>query len=224
MEQKDRSKKREIPVKDHPLQVPVSAKNPSGVTIRDQHIRRIKGTYLDLNEFEQIFKNYNRKSLIYPSKGKLVKYKDSDLYDEQIAVWVDYFNTKFNLDPKLDANMVKALIASESSFKPEARNKNALGLTQITKDTLKILQDPKGEVKDFTFDNIRQKDLKNPNVSIPLAVRWLAQKQKLAAFKLKRAPTSDEIIMEYKGILKDKSKKAQKIMQDYRGLYEKLNK
>lgn len=49
-------------------------------------------------------------------------------------------------------DMVKALIASESTFKPEAVNKKATGLTQVTTDTLKILQDLSGESKDFVFN------------------------------------------------------------------------
>ena len=37
-------------VREHPLRVPVSKKNPSGVTIRDRNLRRLKGTYLDETE------------------------------------------------------------------------------------------------------------------------------------------------------------------------------
>ena len=120
--------------------------------------------------------------------------------------------------------MIKALIATESGFDPNAKNKNALGLTQVTKDTLKIVQNLSGEAKEFVFKDINQKDLKNPNTSIAIATRWLVQKEKLARFKLKRAPTSDEVVMEYKGILKDKSEKASRIMRDYRKYYASLTK
>ena len=136
----------------------------------------------------------------------------------------DYFNSKLSLNPKLDPDSLKALIATESSFNPNAKNKNALGLTQVTKDTLKILQDLNGETKDFVFKDIKQKDLNNPNISVALAARWLAQKQKLAASKLKRLPTSDEVIMMYKGILGDKSDNAIKIMKKYRKHYGELKK
>src|SRR5690606_19727027 len=97
--------------------------------------------------------------------------------------WTDYFNKKFKADPPVDPNVVKALIASESSFNPHPRSnrKIALGIAQITKTTLKILQDPDGEAKEFIFKDIRQKDLKDPYISIPMAVRWLHRKRETAA-------------------------------------------
>lgn len=103
-------------VREHPLHVPVSKKNPTGITIRDRHLRRLKGTYLDTDEIDSIFKNYDRKGIIYPAKGKLKDYPGADKYDEAIAVWTDYFNKKFNADPPLDPDVVKALMASESGF------------------------------------------------------------------------------------------------------------
>lgn len=89
-------------------------------------------------------------------------------------MWTDYFNKKFNSNPPLDPDVVKALIASESGFRLDPKeNKIAFGIAQITKPTFKILQAPDGETKDFIFKKIRQKDLKDPNIAIPLAVRWL---------------------------------------------------
>ena len=41
------------------MHVPVSEKNPAGITIRDRHVRHLKGTYLDATEIESIFKNYD---------------------------------------------------------------------------------------------------------------------------------------------------------------------
>jgi hypothetical protein len=194
-------------VREHPRNVTVSLKNPEGVTIVDRHIRRLKGTYLDSDEIILVFKNYDRRGLPYPTSGKLSKFKNADKYDEIIAVWSDYFNKKFNATPPLDPDVVKALIASESSFNPDPpRNRKiALGLTQITKQTLKILQDPNGEAKELIFQDLRQKDLKDPNISIPLAVRWLHRKKETATSKLKRDPSHEEIILEYKGLLKSKS-------------------
>ncbi len=76
-------------VREHPLHVPVSEKNPTGITIRDRHLRRLKVTYLDAAEIESIFKNYNRKGIVYPTKGKLKEYKDADKYDDVIALRKD---------------------------------------------------------------------------------------------------------------------------------------
>ena len=61
-------------VREHPLTVPISEKNPAGKTIRDSHPRRLKGTYLDSNEIIEIYKNYVRKGIIYPAVKKLNEY------------------------------------------------------------------------------------------------------------------------------------------------------
>ncbi|MNT30045.1 Transglycosylase SLT domain protein [compost metagenome] len=124
----------------------------------------------------------------------------------------------------IDPDMTKALIASESTFKPSAVNKTATGLTQITTATLRILCDLSGESKDFVFKDIRKKDLLDPNVSIALGVRWIGYKKQYAEKILKRSVTSDEVIQLYKGILKDSSEKAADIMKKYRKFYENLKK
>ncbi len=146
-----KARKKITTVREHPMHVPISGKNPTGETIRDQHLRRLVGTFLDADEISSIFKSYNRKSITYPTRGKLPKYINADNYDDVIAVWADYFNKKFNADPLLDPDVIKALLASESSFNPNplSNRKIALGIAQITKSTLKIMLDPNGEIKDF---------------------------------------------------------------------------
>lgn len=145
-------------------------------------------------------------------------------YDEIIAVWTDYFNKKFEAALPLDPDVVKALIASESSFdpNPKANRKIALGIAQITKPTLKIIQDPHGEAKDFIFKDIRQKDLKDPKISIPMAIRWLHRKRQTAASKLGKAPNHEELILEYKGLLKSKSDYKKAGLKKYREEYAEL--
>ncbi len=216
-----RVKKKITTVREHPMHVPVSVKNPTGVTIRDQHTRRLKGTYLDLTGIENLYKNYDKKNILYPAKNKLAQ-PNSDKYDEIIAVWCDYFNKKFVTNPPLEPNVVKALIASESDFRLDPRNPKATGMTQITPETLKALLDPKGEVKEFIFKGIRKKDLKNPNVAIPMAVRWLSRKKKLAEGRLGRQATAEEIILEYKGLLKSKSPFKNNAIEKFRKEYGKL--
>ncbi|MBL7543375.1 MAG: transglycosylase SLT domain-containing protein [Bdellovibrionaceae bacterium] len=213
-------------VREHPLAVRVSKKNPTGKTIRDRHIRRLPGTDLDKNQILEVAEKYSRKSLIYPSSRKLLdKYKNSDEYDDLIAVWIDYFSKKFGVKQPLDPDSVKALIASESGFQEDPKgNKIAIGITQITKKTLKILLDSKGEAKEFIFREIRQKDLKNPEIAIPLAVRWLYRKQETARSKLGRQPSDEETILEYKGWLKGKSVLKEKGLRNYREHYEALKK
>ena len=218
-----KTRKKMTTVREHPLPVPVSKKNPTSMTIRDRHVRRLKGSYLDPEEIESVFKSYDRKNLIYPTPKKLDEYPNADKYDEIIAVWTDYFNKKFSANPPLDPDMVKALISSESGFRVDPpENEMALGMTQITKETLKILQDPNGEANNFIFDKIRQKDLKNPDVAIPMAVRWLHRKMVTAANQLKRAPSSEELILEYKGLLKSKTDFRDNALAKFRKDYAKL--
>lgn len=189
----------------------------------DEHLRRTPGTSLDADEISAIAKNYDRKNILYPKAKKLSKYPNADTYDETIAIWTDYFNEKLNTDPPIDPDVIKALIGSESGFKEDPKgNTVALGIAQITKQTLKILQDPNGEAKDFIFKKIRQKDLKNPEVAIPMAVRWLIKKQEMAQRKLKRIPTHEEIVLEYKGLLKSKSPWKAGALDNYKEKYESL--
>jgi hypothetical protein len=207
--------------REHPLRVPISQKNPTGITIRDRHPRRLKGTYLDRDEVESTFKEYDRKKLIYPGK---LEVQGSEKYDELIAVWTDYFNRKLNADPPIDPDMVKALIASESDFIENPKNPEATGIIQITPETFQILQDSRGEAKEFIFKDIRKKDLKDPAINIPMGIRWLHRKKRLADGKLGRAATHEDIILEYKGLLKSKSKYKESALTKYRKAYAKLKK
>jgi hypothetical protein len=217
-----KERKKVVIVREHPMHVPVSKKNPTGITIRDRHPRRLEGTYLDREEIESVFKTYDRKGITFPASKKL-GHKNSDKYDELIAVWTDYFNKKFNANPPLDPDVVKALIASESGFRADPpENKIAFGIAQITSETFKALQDPKGEVKDFIFNDIRKKDLKDPNINIPMAVRWLYRKKRLAEGKLGRAASAEEIILEYKGLLKSKSDEKKRAHKNFKENYDKL--
>jgi hypothetical protein len=220
---RDNKKIKIVNVRQHPRHVPVSKKNPDGITIVDQHKRHIEGKYLDQKMIADIFKSYDKKNILYPAKNKLGFPNEND-FDDYIAVWCDYFNKKLGLTIPLDPDILKALIASESGFNPKAKNKNAIGLTQITKSTLKILQDLDGEAKDFVFKDISQKDLLDPNISVSLAARWLAYKQTYANKFLKRTATPDEVIQVYKGILNDKSDTAKGQIENFREKYGKIKK
>ncbi len=57
-----------------------------------------------------------------------------------------------------------------------------------------------------------------------MAVRWLAHKQKMAERKFKRSVTSEEVIMEYKGLTKSKTDYAATALKNYRKYYAILNK
>lgn len=210
-------------VHEYPRHIPVSLKHPTGVTIVDEHIRRLPGTRLGPAEIQVTFKSYDRKGLILPTTGKLPEYKRADGYDDLIAVWTDYFNKAYDITPPLHPNVLKALLGSESGFDPDPKqNKLAFGIAQITKKTLAVLQDPKGEAKDFIFTKIRQKDLKVPMVAIALAARWLIRKRATATSKLGRAPDVEELILEYKGLLKSKTIFKNDALKNFRDKYAKL--
>jgi hypothetical protein len=216
--------KKVVKVRAHPMRVPISQKNPKGVTIRDEHSRRLEGTYLGPEEIEALYQGRNLKGLPYPAAGKL-DYPDSDKYDVEIAFWTDYFNKKFSADPLLDPDIVKALLGSESGFRinpPE--NKLASGIAQITPNAFKALKDSKGEVKEFIFTKVLKKDLLNPQIAIPMAIRWLFRKKRLAEGKLGRPATAEEIILEYKGLLKSKSKYKSDALLRFKDDYGKLKK
>lgn len=217
-----KSKKTTV-VHTHSRRVKPSIKNPRGITVVDEHLRRLPGTYLDELEIYKIANGYNLKKVLLPSTQDL-GFDDDNAYNDLIATWTDYFNQLFNINPKLDPDMIKALIGSESGFEIDPKNPLAIGVAQITKETLKIIQNPKGEAKDFIFNSISQKDLKNPELAIPIAVRWLAYKKTRAESKLGRPATHEEIILEYKGLLKSKTEFKKKALERYRELYGILKK
>lgn len=205
--------------------MPASRRNPSGITIVDSHLRRIKGTYLDRAEIESVFKSHVRTGIVWPTAGRLRHYKGADLFDELIATWTDYFNKKLSISPPFDPDVFKALLASESGFRLDpAENKSAFGIAQITKATLRVLQDPTGEAQSFVFRNVRQRDLKDPSIAIPLATRWLCRKHQTASGKLGRAPSPEELILEYKGLLKSRTPYKEKALKSFTEAYEALKK
>lgn len=197
------------------------------ITTVHAHPRHFLGVAVTAEEVKKIAEEYRGKRLIRPNPDDL-DYKNGNKYDAIIAIWVDYFNGKFPAAAPfspLDPDVVKALLGSESGFDVDPpKNKQALGIAQITRETLKVIQDPDGEVKDFIFKNIRQKDLKDPEVGIPMAVRWLFRKRETAMSKLKRPPTVDEIILEYKGMLKSNTKLKKKALENFRSKYDRLKK
>jgi hypothetical protein len=211
-------------VKEHKRRVSASTKNPSGSTLVDRHLRRLPGTFLDPETILEIVKAYNTKGLNFPTAHAL-GCPDGNKYDKQIAIWTDYFAKKFKDEPAIHPNIIKALIGSESSFEVDPPgNKVALGIAQITKQTFKVLQAADGEAKEFIFKGVRQKDLKNPDVAIPMGVRWLYVKQKLAKHKLGYWPSPEELILEYKGMLKSNTPLKDKALKNFREKYATLQK
>ncbi len=132
---------------------------------------------------------------------------DGNKFDTLIRGWTKYWNETLSSEDPLDPNLVKALIATESSFNPKRTNRlkgvnRAIGLMQVTNGTRKILADENGELKDRLV-NLTENDAFEPNLNIAAGVRWLYQKKKLASVKLQREATWEEAVAEYKSYLKD---------------------
>lgn len=199
-------------VVEHPLTT------PKGVTTRRSHCadnpkrgKKVIQDYLTKDEIYKISEKYFPTLSGPPASGKLKDFSErgkGDQYDFYIRGWVKYWNEVLNPDEPLDADLLKALIASESSFNPHPMPQNAgtagqaYGLIQLTDQAIKALRDPNGELKDHLIEMMKE-DASDPNVSICAGTRWLHQKKKLASHKLKRQATWDEGIAEYKGYLSD---------------------
>jgi hypothetical protein len=220
-------------VRKHPLTVPPSKNNPIGVTTRKAHCARNPASSkvsLSPQDIKKIASTNTFKSKKKPCALKL-KFGDGNIYDDLIAGWTEYWNEVFKPDVPLDPNLVKALIASESSFKHLllANPKNpasARGLTQVTDETRVILGNRKGELKDYYFDLTRE-DLNDPGTNICAGIRWLFYKRERASAKLGRTATWEEGVAEYKSLtkkLKAKTKsiraRAQELIDRFKRYYE----
>jgi hypothetical protein len=204
-------------VTDHPLWVPPTDKRPGYHTTRDGHCSanptrgksKVIEDYLTAEEMQMIADKYYSKLTGPPASGKLPEYAvGADNFDHLIRGWTKYWNDVFKPDEPLDPDLVKALIATESSFelKPLAPNAGtagkAHGLIQLTDQAIKALGDPNGELLSH-FVKISTKDTSDPNLSIGAGIRWLFRKRDLASHRLKRQATWREGIAEYKAYLKD---------------------
>lgn len=132
-------------------------------------------------------------------------------FDRVIGGWTAYWNEIMEEQDQLDPNLVKVLIASESSFDPKAGHKQskqkrgAIGLIQVMPKTVSILKDYNGEIKEH-YISVSYEDLIDPSVSVAAGIRWLFRKKALAEKKLKRKVTWYEAVLDYKGVLKQDSK------------------
>ncbi|MCM0605100.1 MAG: transglycosylase SLT domain-containing protein [Xanthomonadaceae bacterium] len=212
-------------VKEHPR---VTEK---GVTSVREHCRRnpTHHDHIYSDELKHIANEHFKKSPdVCPSN---MGYKDGSTYDTIIQGWTDYWNEVQKTQPPLDPNIIKALIASESSFKARPKDQQtknegkARGIMQITDKTRKILGNEKGEFKDH-FVHITEEEAYEPKVAIGAGVRWLHQKHKLASSKLKRTATWEETVAMYKGRLKEylkaTDKKKTKDMKRFLEEFEKI--
>lgn len=195
-------------VRSHIYHVPPSKKNPQGLIItRHTHCAKNppKRIIISRTQIQTIQKRFASSNIV-PKVGALKEFGRAAQYDNLVNGWVDYWNNELKSDDPLDPNLVKALIASESSFKQNTQISagkaagQAQGLMQVTDQTLAILRDSKGELKNYLL-NLSSDDLSDPSVNVCAGVRWLYQKKKTASARLKRPATWEEAVAEYKGDL-----------------------
>lgn len=215
-------------VRTHPRKVPISKKNPDGVTIVDAHCRKNPSGHEIFvpDEIEEISSKHFKNVKNRPMPNALGFPHGND-FDEFIAGWTQFWNDVFEPKEPLDPNLVKALIATESSFKVDisvpSKVGKARGLIQITEQTRKILRDSKGELKDYLID-LSKTDSLDPNMNLCAGIRWLHHKKYLASHRLKREATWMEAIAEYKGILNQlgRVEKSDYIMSEIERYYKNL--
>lgn len=188
-------------VKEHTIHIQPSKKHPNGIVKVHEYCAYNPShkEELSYDEIQYITQTYFSTLSGRPTAGRLIKeYPTSDDFDGFIRGWTKYWNDIFNLDEPLDANLIKALLGSESSFKIDPPgNKNAHGLMQILHHTFLIVQDPKGELRDYLV-RVPWNKLLDPTSNICIGIRWLFQKKKLASVRLKRTASWDEAVIEYK--------------------------
>lgn len=194
-------------VQEHIVHIPPSRAHPAGkTTICHEHCADNPSHKDELSyyEIQYITKTYFSDLSGLPTPGRLIEtFPLADRYDAQIRGWVKYWNDIFQPQEPLDADLIKALIGSESSFRENPTEiSTAHGLMQIRNDTFLILQDTKGELKDYLVRIPRNK-LIDPSANICVGVRWLFQKKKLASIRLKREASWDEAVIEYKSYWKE---------------------
>lgn len=180
--------------------------------LRRDHCREHKRTFVDIltpQETTDIAEIFFSSLSGSPTADDLDFGSAGIKYDHLIRGWTKYWNEVFKPEPPLEPNLVKALIASESSFNPnsgKASKGRAKGLMQLMPLTVKALGGYRNELKDHLFQ-IDGAEVLDPGLNISAGIRWLFQKRITAARRLKREATWIEAVAEYKDYLRRKPKK-----------------
>ncbi len=195
-------------VKEHPRS---SSRGVS--TVVDGHCRKNpKGKdVITAEELVEIANKHFQQIKKLPST-KSLKFEDGNKYDAVIGGWCEYWNNILKPKIDLDPDLIKALIASESGFQavPKGpKGHKAIGIMQLMPETVKYLGRNGRELKDH-FVELDTKDAENPTINIAAGVRWLFRKYELLEYKLKRTPTWEEVLYDYKGFTGSKTELAKK--------------
>jgi hypothetical protein len=187
---------------------------PLGEHWVDEHCRKNpKGKdVIRAEELIEIAKRHFKNVKVRPLNNNL-KFPNGNSFDEAIGGWCQYWNEVLKPKKKLDPNIVKVLIATESGFEPDPifpKGHEAIGIMQIMPKTIKYLSSNSKELKDH-FVELDANTAKDPVINIAAGVRWLFRKYELTEQKLKREPSWPEVLYDYKSITNDKSKNAKEI-------------
>lgn len=219
-------------VKTHPMHVSPSKTHPEGsVTIRHEHCTRNPSGKDQLypDEIQEIARHKFCNLKNKPCSLPLIFGIDGGKYDNFIAGWVQYWNDVLKPDDSLDPNLVKALIASESGFDPNALaskkdSNSARGLMQITNESRKLLGGDQGDLKDHLI-TVTKAELNDPNLNICAGIRWLFEKRRLLSARLKRSVKWVETVWDYKAVKRAKTKEdIERIKKTFNKFYEELQK
>lgn len=226
---------RVCPVGEHWVQRHPKHLKTGKITDHDGHCRKnpskkdlLKGDEMDLIANSKRFLNPKVKVSKADLKIRMVNLEKQNKYDDLISGWTAYWNDIFQLKDPLHPNHVKALIATESKFKPNARAKNppkirpARGLMQITERTTRWAKDHKlGEYRDHFID-LEYEDLWAPNRNIAFGIRQIFRKKETTKWVLKREPSWFEVLMDYKGLLKSNSKYAKTAQEELQTYFKQM--
>lgn len=173
------------------------------------------------DEIHEIANAHFYKLIGPPAKNDLGFGVLGNSYDELIRGWTQYWNEVLQPLEPLDADLVKALIASESSFIADKWNglkgrQSARGLMQVINATVPLLSDPK-ELGDYLVA-LDERDMIDPNLNICSGIRWLFRKKQLVEHKAKRTVTWRDAVAAYKSVKPDESR----LMPRFDGYFKKL--
>jgi hypothetical protein len=198
-------------VKEFPRKIPAGTTSVEGHCRKNPKNRDVIGSVEIVSISNTHFKNL----LVLPAKNDL-KFPRGNEFDLVIAGWCQYWNETLKPEILIHPNIVKALIATESGFEPNpkvSKDHTAIGIMQLMPETLKYLSPVGKELKNH-FVLVDLEEAQDPSTNISSGVRWLFRKYELTKHKLKRTPTWEEVLLDYKGVLTDKSPKATRIRND----------
>jgi len=217
-------------VREHVVQVPSSKKHPEGRS-SVWHVHCAKNPSgkdeLSYAEIKYIEATYFSDLQGLPTQGVLTKeFPNADKYDFEIRGWTQYWNDIFKLNDPLDPNVVKALIATESSFDPKPKkHAYVYGLMQIIGQTHQFLCGAKHELRDH-YVCVSTIELLDESANICAGVRWLFRKKETASALLQRKASWEETVEDYKAILELRIHNKpynSKPMENFRKYYNILN-